>query len=130
MWYNITTKEVPMITFGEFIRKLRIEKDLTLRDFCRAVHLDPSNWSKTERGFSAPPKSRCILQGVAEVLNLKEGSEEYNTLFDLAAISYIPSELLGEQRMVEKLPVFFRTIRGEKPSREELEDLLNILRED
>jgi len=61
---------------------------------------------------------------------LKEGSEEYNTLFDLAAISYIPSELLGEQRMVEKLPVFFRTIRGEKPSREELEDLLNILRED
>jgi len=119
-----------MITFGEFIRKLRIEKDLTLRDFCRDVHLDPSNWSKTERGLSVPPKSRCILQGIAKVLDLKEGSEEYNTLFDLAAISYIPSELLGEQRIVEKLPVFFRTIRGEKPSREELEDLLNILKED
>jgi len=119
-----------MLTFGEFIRNLRIEKNLTLREFCRSANLDPSNWSKIERGFSVPPKSKYVLQGIAEVLGLEEESEEYKTFFDLAAISYIPSELVREHSVIEKLPVFFRTIRGEKPSRKELEDLINILKED
>jgi hypothetical protein len=31
---------------------------------------------------------------------------------------------------MEELPVFFRTIRGEKPTRQELEDLIKILGEE
>jgi transcriptional regulator with XRE-family HTH domain len=118
-----------MITFGEFIKNLRIEKRLTLREFCRLTNLDPSNWSRIERGLASPPKSKTILQGFAETLNIKEGSEEYHTLFDLAAISHIPSDLLSDQQVLDKLPVFFRTIRGKKPNREELEELIKIMRE-
>ncbi len=119
-----------MITFGEFIKNLRIERRMTLREFCRAAKLDPSNWSKIERGFAPPPKSKVVLQGIAEVLNIEEGSEEYITLFDLAAIGHIPTDLLSDEQVLDKLPVFFRTIRGEKPSRKELEELIRIMREE
>lgn len=119
-----------MITFGEFVKDLRIKNALTLREFCRIANLDPSNWSKTERGIFPPPKSKQILQEIALIFNLKEGSEDYNMLFDLAAISYIPSDLISDQAVVEKLPIFFRTIRGEKPTRKELEELIKILKEE
>jgi len=119
-----------MMTFGEFIRNLRIEKSLTLREFCRAAKLDPSNWSRIERGLASPPKSKFVLQGIAEILNIEERTEEYNTLFDLAAISHIPTDLVSDERVIDKLPVFFRTIRGEKPNREELEELIRIMKEE
>lgn len=119
-----------MIAFGEFIKNLRIQRRMTLREFCRLAKLDPSNWSRIERGLAPPPKSKSVLKGIAEILKVKEGSEENHTLFDLAAISHIPSDLLSEEKVLDKLPVFFRTIRGEKPSREELEELIRIMKEE
>lgn len=118
-----------MEIFGNFVRKMRIKNLLTLREFCRQANVDPSNWSKMERGLFPPPKSKQVLQGIASILNLKEETEEYNTFFDLAAISYIPPDLISDQAVVEKLPVFFRTLRGEKPSKTELEELLKMLKE-
>ena len=119
-----------MVTFGEFIKNLRKERRKTLREFSRAAKLDPSNWSRIERGLAPPPKSKVLLQGIAEVLNVEEGSEEYITLFDLAAIGHIPTGLLSDEQVLDKLPVFFRTIRGEKPSRKELEELIRMMREE
>lgn len=119
-----------MDTFGGFVKKMRIRNSLTLREFCRQANVDPSNWSKIERGLFPPPKSNQVLQEIAKVLNLQKNSEDFNALFDLAAISYIPPELLNDQRIVEKLPVFFRTMRGEKPTRKELEELIKILKEE
>lgn len=119
-----------MISFGEFVKDMRIKNSLTLREFCRLTNMDPSNWSKTERGIFPPPKSKKILLEIANILNLQEGSEDYNTLFDLAAISYIPPGLVSNQAVVNKLPVFFRTLRGEKPTRKELEDLIKIIKEE
>jgi transcriptional regulator with XRE-family HTH domain len=119
-----------MGSFGEFVKRMRIRNSLTLREFCRQANADPSNWSKIERGLFPPPKSKQVLQGIAGILNLKQGSEEYNTLFDLAAIGYIPPDLISDQAVIEKLPVFFRTLRGEKPTRKELEELIKILKEE
>lgn len=119
-----------MEIFGDFVKKMRIRNLLTLREFCRQASVDPSNWSKIERGLFPPPKSKQVLQGIASILNLEEETEEYNTLFDLAAISYIPPDLISDQAVVEKLPVFFRTLRGEKPSKAELEELFKMLKEE
>ncbi|MDI6698216.1 MAG: helix-turn-helix transcriptional regulator [Candidatus Saccharicenans sp.] len=119
-----------MKTFGEHVRELRLRNHLTLRRFCELTRLDPSNWSKIERGLMPPPKSSALLMEISKILNLKEGSEDYNTLFDLAAIGHIPANLLSTPRVMEKLPVFFRTIRGDKPARKELEELINILSEE
>lgn len=117
-----------MTTFGEYVRNLRLERRITLREFCRTAELDPSNWSKIERGRHQPPKTREVLNSIAEALGLGRDSEEFLTLTELAAISHIPTELVDSD-VVNRLPIFFRTIRGEKPTREELEEIIKTLRE-
>jgi len=118
-----------MKTFGEFIKIKRLEKELTLREFCKIGQLDPSNWSKIERGILSPPKSREVLEAISDILNFKKGSEDYNELFDLAIISHVPSDLIDNKNVVDNLPVFFRTLRGQKPTRKELEELIRLLTE-
>jgi transcriptional regulator with XRE-family HTH domain len=121
--------EVSMKSFGEFVRSMRIKHRVTLREFCRQAHIDASNWSKIERGVLQPPKSKEVLNEIARILKLKEGSEEYYQLLDLAAISFIPKNLMEDSSVVDKLPVFFRTLRGQPPSREELEKLIKLMKE-
>jgi transcriptional regulator with XRE-family HTH domain len=118
-----------MIKFGDFIKILRIEKGVTLREFCRLTNIDPSNWSKIERGILPPPKSKEVLNEISQALKIKKESDEWHTIFDLATIGHIPTELLSDQSIVEKLPVFFRTNRGQKPTRKELEELIKIIKD-
>jgi transcriptional regulator with XRE-family HTH domain len=117
-----------MKTFGDFVKELRVNKNITLREFCRKTLADPSNWSKVERGIIPPPKSKTVLEQIAQVLEIEPGTEDYNTLFDLAAISFIPKELVKESEILEHLPVFFRTVRGDPPTEEELRELINLIR--
>ena len=114
--------------FGTFIKEARIKAGLTLRGFCRIMKADPGNWSKIERGILPPPKSKKVLKEIAATLKLAEDSEDWHALFDLASISFIPPDLLDDHSVVEKLPVFFRTLRGEKPAREELENLIRKIK--
>lgn len=118
-----------MKNFGEYIKELRISKEITLREFCKKTNIDPSNWSKIERGILPPPKSRSVLEELANVLGLDQTSEEFNTLCDLAALSHIPKELLTDEKVLELLPIFLRTSRGEKPNDEELDKLVKIIKE-
>jgi|ERR1035437_1057568 transcriptional regulator with XRE-family HTH domain len=117
-----------MESFGSFIKSKRIENNITLRHFCKETDIDPSNWSKIERELAPPPKSNSMLERIAKTLGLKQGSEDYNTMFDLAIISFIPRELISENEL-NRLPVFFRTTRGDAPTEEELRKLIERLKE-
>ena len=110
-------------SFANFIREKRVTAGLTLREFCRLTGFDASNWSKIERGLLSPPQSKLVLDDIASVLKIPKGGEEYKEMLDLAALSAIPGGLI-EPEILEQLPVFFRTVRGEKPSENELNDLL------
>lgn len=114
-------------SFANFIREKRIAAGLTLREFCRLIGFDASNWSKIERGLLTPPQSKSVLEGIASVLKIEEGSQDYKEMFDMAALSSIPEELM-EPEILEQLPVFFRTVRGEKPTDEELKTLITKIR--
>lgn len=118
-----------MKKFGEYIKDLRVEKEITLREFCKTVGLDPSNWSKIERGLLAPPKSKEMLGQIASTLRLTENSPEYNQLFDYAMIEFIPTELAEDSQILERLPLFFRTARGEKPTETELKELIKLIQQ-
>ena len=117
------------MNFGEYVHAARINRGLTLREFCRTAQIDPGNWSKTERGFQTPPKTRPVLEEVARTLGFKKGSDSWKTLFELATVCFIPSDLLDDAAIVKKLPVLFRTLRGEKPNKRELQKLIEKLRE-
>lgn len=74
--------------------------------------------------------TREQLEGIAKLLKLKKGSSDWRTFFDLAALSQqkIPDDVYENEKVVSALPVFFRTVRGEKPSDEELDMLYALLK--
>ena len=116
--------------FGEFIKTLRLDRDIGLREFCRQLSIDASNWSKVERGILPPPQGDEKLDQIAEVLGIKKTSELYNELKDKAAIDagIIPKDILSDQETLNLLPMFFRTVRSEKPTAEEIEKLIEKIR--
>jgi transcriptional regulator with XRE-family HTH domain len=118
--------------FGEFIKSLRIKRDIGLREFCRRLSIDASNWSKVERGLLSPPQDKDKLDQIAGVLNVEKGSELYNELTDKASIAagIIPKDILSDKETLNSLPMFFRTVRSEKPTPEELKKLIRKIRGD
>ena len=126
---NIKDKKMKTYeTFGNFVKGKRIDNEISLREFCKKADVDPSNWSKIERNLMPPPKSKIKLDKIANVLKIKEGNQDYLLLNDLAAFSSIPQELIENNKMMEKLPVFFRTARGDKPTTKELEEIIQLIK--
>ncbi len=117
--------------FGELVKNLRMEHDLTLREFCRRLNCDPSNWSKIERGLASPPQENETLLKIAEIFKLEIKSEKFQELKDKASITAgnIPDDILSDDETLMALPKFFRTIRNEKPTKDELERLISSIRE-
>ncbi len=116
--------------FGAFFKERRIALGVTLREFCRRNGLDPGNISRLERGLLAPPQGRDLLEQYAKLLDLKKGSDDWYTFFDLAAAETgrIPPEILEDKDLLEKLPILFRTLRGQKVPDEQLDELVRKLR--
>lgn len=117
--------------FGEYIKQLRAEKRLGLREFCLSAECDPSNWSKVERGVLTPPQEKEKLLKIAAALGVDEHSDAWNKIVDNAAIAAgkIPEYVLKDEEVLRQLPVFFRTVTGKKPTREELIKLAEILKQ-
>ena len=110
--------------FGEFFKKKRMEMGKTLRQFCLENSLDPGNISKIERGILPPPQT-SKLEHYAKCLKIKKGSDDWYEFFDLAHASAgrIPEEILSDEEVLSKLPLVFRTLRGQKLNREQLNKL-------
>jgi transcriptional regulator with XRE-family HTH domain len=132
VWYefNHTINKEAGMSFGETIKKLRLARKQTLRQFCVEFGHDPSNWSKIERGVNPPPKDEATLIRWAADLSVKAGTPEWNEFMDQAAISrgQIPKDLMSDASLVQKLPVLFRTVRGAELTDEKLDDLIETIR--
>lgn len=118
------------VRFGEFLETLRKRNRLTLRDFCKKADADPGNISRIERGVWPPPQDHDILERYAAALNLKEGSDDWYRFFDYAAAErgMVPKDLMSDEEVVKMLPVFFRTLRGQKPTEKEMRALVEKIR--
>ena len=117
--------------FGEFFKQRRTALGKTLRQFCQDCGLDPGNISRLERGLLQPPQGRGVLESYAKHLKLKKGSDEWYEFFDLAAAETgrIPQEILEDEELLEKLPILFRTLRGQKVPNEQLDELVRRIRQ-
>ena len=115
--------------FGDFFKKKRLEMRKTLRQFCLENGLDPGNISKIERGILPPPQSREKLAHYAKCLGIVEGGDEWLEFFDIARTDAgrIPEDLLADKNIVAKLPLVFRTIKGQKLTGEQLEEFARAL---
>lgn len=113
--------------FGDFVKKIRLEKRITLHELCINKTYDPSNLSKVERGLLPPPKDKDILQKWTEQLGLS--SEEHSCFFDLAFIERgsIPPDIIEDKELLKELPLLFKTLR-EKSN--EVSGIKNDIEED
>ena len=119
------------MSFGEFFKSKRIDSGLTLRAFCSKYGCDPGNISRLERGRLAAPQGRELLEKYAKALGIPKGSDDWYEFFDLAAAEsgQIPAEIMSDAEVVEKLPILFRTLRGQKVPNEKLDELIRMIRE-
>tara|TARA_B100000745_G_scaffold258183_1_gene181326 strand:+ start:73 stop:426 length:354 start_codon:yes stop_codon:yes gene_type:complete len=111
---------------GEILKNYRKDRGFTLRKFCQVADIDPSNWSKIERGLLEPPKSEEVLTAIGKVLELT--TSQLQEVKDIAAVESIPKGYLDDEEVLNALPVFFRTTRELKPTKEELEELFKLLK--
>ncbi len=116
--------------FGEFIKEKRINKKLSLRQFCRELEEDPSNWSKIERGVISAPQDELKLIKIANILEIDKDTDDWFKLFDIAKIDAgkLPDFLMSDKEILKSLPALFRTIRNIKPKPDEIEKLIEIIR--
>ncbi|HET9868893.1 MAG TPA: hypothetical protein VFR02_00130 [bacterium] len=102
-----------------------------MRRFCVDHGLDPSNWSKVERGVHPAPKDERTLREWAKYFGLKPHSEGWDRFMDEARISRgeIPKDILKDEEVLSLLPAFFRTVRGVGIGGPEAERLIEKIRE-
>lgn len=119
------------MSFGEMVKNLRIAQQKTLRQFCTEHGLDPSNWSKIERAINAPPRDEGTLIKWARYLGLAPESDGWKDFMDQAEISRgnLPKDVLSDEKLLSKLPVFLRTVRGADLTEAQLDDFINKVRE-
>lgn len=124
------TTTASTVLFGPLMKSLRSAKRITLREFCKRANADPGNISKIERGIWPPPQDRDILERYAKALEVMEGTDEWYSFFDSAAADrgIVPHDIMSDAEVVKMLPVFFRTMRGQKPTEEELRSLVEKIR--
>jgi len=116
--------------FGKTMYELRIKKGITLREMCRKVNYDPSNLSKIERGKIAPPADKKILEAWGRALGLKRGGKEMDDFIFQANVAQgiIPLDILSEKELVASLPAFFRTLKNKKPTKDEIDNMINLIK--
>jgi transcriptional regulator with XRE-family HTH domain len=117
-------------SFGDFFKQFRKKKKITLREFCIQAQADPANISRMERGAMSTPQDTDILERYASALGIETGSNDWYTFFDLAATDrgIIPKDLMSDSEVVSMLPAFFRTLRGQKPTEEEMRKLIEKIK--
>ena len=114
--------------FSTTVKSLRLEKKLTLRDFCEQAGLDASNWSKVERGVNPPPGDVETLELLADFFGLTGATKL--SFMDEAALQRreIPADVADNLVLQRALPAFFRAARGHELSEAELKNLANDIR--
>ena len=119
-----------MTQFGKYIKSLRTRKQQTLREFCLEHGIDPGNYSRIERGRFPAPQKQETLERYATALGLARGSDEWIEFFDVAAASRgeIPSDLLKDEELLQKLPMLFRTLRATPVEDSKLDKLVEEIR--
>ena len=71
------------MTFGEYLKQKRLDKEITLRGFAKLVDISPVYLCDLEKGRKAAPSMEVMQKMVSKLALNKEESERF---YDLAAL--------------------------------------------
>ena len=118
------------MTFGEYLKQKRLDKEITLRGFAKLVDISPVYLCDLEKGRKAAPSMEVMQKMVSKLALNKEESERF---YDLAALEQtaknpIPKDLnafLKDNRVIVSA---LRTAKDLDATDEECQDFIDKLR--
>ena len=118
------------MTFGEYLKQKRLDKEITLRGFAKLVDISPVYLCDLEKGRKAAPSMEVMQNMVSKLALNKEESERF---YDLAALEQtaknpIPKDLnafLKDNRVIVSA---LRTAKDLDATDEEWQDFIDKLR--
>ena len=118
------------MTFGEYLKQKRLDKEITLRGFAKLVDISPVYLCDLEKGRKAAPSMEVMQKMVSKLALNKEESERF---YDLAALEQtaknpIPKDLnafLKDNRVIVSA---LRTAKDLDATEEEWQDFIDKLR--
>ena len=116
------------ISFGEWLQEKRDRASLGLRKFALLIGDSPSNVCNIENGERAPWRNEPKLRKVAEVLGIKENSDDWDMLFRLARRPDQPPADLISYTHMEMIPTLLRTIGEYQLNEDEIRQVLQYVK--
>jgi transcriptional regulator with XRE-family HTH domain len=116
-------KKAAKETFGQYIRRRRMEKKFTLREFARQVGVSPTYMSQVEQDVADPPTAERVRK-MAELLD--EDADEL-----IAMAGRLPEDLpeIIQSRATE-MPKLLREASGLTPAQlEKVQEQIRKLKE-
>lgn len=115
--------------FGPYLKQLRLERRITLRDFAKRSRQDVGYLSRVERGVITPPQHPEALENIAEALEIESGGPQWANLVDYSAVdnANVPDDLMRRKPVTDILPFCFAKFRN--MSDENLQKFIQSLRE-
>ena len=118
------------MTFGEYLKQKRLDKEITLRGFAKLVDISPVYLCDLEKGRKAAPSMEVMQKMVSKLALNTEESERF---YDLAALEQtaknpIPKDLnafLKDNRVIVSA---LRTAKDLDATDEEWQDFIDKLR--
>ena len=118
------------MTFGEYLRKLRIDRKLTLRKFATLIGKSATLISGLENGDKVAPSDE-VLRNIIEKLELS--NDETEKLYDLAAdtktTNPIPADITETIKTNNTVRIALRVAKNLDATDEEWEDFMRRLQE-
>jgi transcriptional regulator with XRE-family HTH domain len=116
-------KRIGKETFGQYIRRRRMEKQFTLREFARQVGVSPTYMSHVEQDMSDPPTAERVRK-MAELLD--ENPDEL-----IAMAGRLPEDLSEIiQNRATEMPELLREASGLTPDQlQKVRDQIRKLKE-
>lgn len=118
------------MTFGEYLKQKRFDKEITLRGFAKLVDISPVYLCDLEKGRKAAPSMEVMQKMVSKLALNKEESERF---YDLAALEQtaknpIPKDLNAFLKDNHVIVSALRTAKDLDATDEEWQDFIDKLR--
>ena len=113
--------------YGEMLRKLRLEKEMTLRELASNSDIDVAYLSRVERCTIPPPQKEELLDAINDALDATEA--EAQQLKDQAAIDnkQFPRDIADKIEKIEGIPLLLRTVANKKLSAKEIRKVTDYI---
>ena len=113
---------------GKWVKQKRQRAGFGMRQFAILIGEQPSNWCNVENERRDIPKKEEKLRKIAQVLGIRENSEEWDVLMGFVSKPVMLPADLGNAIGIEHVPNLLRTIGEKRLTGEEVRKIIRYVK--